>query len=212
MPRLLCFGDSNTHGTPPIDQRGVYARYDAATRWPTRLAATLGPDWEVAEEGLPGRTAQFPDPVMGAHMDGNIGLRIALNTHGPLDWLAISLGTNDVKARFGATPGKVLSGLAGLVDYALAPEMAARHPDLRILLIAPAPVQETGCLAGEFLGGAAKSLALAPLIAGLARARGCMFLDAGAHAEVSPTDGVHLTPDGHAALAEAVAQTLTAAA
>lgn len=42
MPILMSFGDSNTHGTPPITQRGVYARYDAATRWPTRAAALLG--------------------------------------------------------------------------------------------------------------------------------------------------------------------------
>lgn len=210
MPRLLCFGDSNTHGTPPVTVRGLYARYDAATRWPTRLAAALGPDWEVAEEGLPGRTAQFPDALMGDHMDGRPGLKIALQSHGPLDWLAIMLGTNDVKARFGAAPGKIVAGIAGLVDYALCPDMAARHPGLRILLIAPAPVVETGVLRGEFLGGAAKSAALGPLIAGLARARGCAFLDAGAHAAVSPVDGVHLSPEGHAALAQAVAGVLVA--
>jgi hypothetical protein len=39
------------------------------THWP-RVAASMLPDWEVVEEGLPGRTAHFPDLVMGAHMDG----------------------------------------------------------------------------------------------------------------------------------------------
>ena len=39
MPVVLTFGDSNTHGTPPITERGVYARYDAATRWPRRMIA-----------------------------------------------------------------------------------------------------------------------------------------------------------------------------
>jgi hypothetical protein len=28
-------------------------------RWPGRLAAELGPDWEVIAEGLSGRTATF---------------------------------------------------------------------------------------------------------------------------------------------------------
>ncbi len=206
MPRLMCFGDSNTHGTPPVSVRGIWTRYDRATRWPTRAAARLGPGWELVEEGLPGRTAAFPDPVMGAHMDGGLGLRIALLSHGPLDWLAIMLGTNDVKARFGATPGRIAAGIAGLVDLAQSPDMAPRHPGLRILLIAPPPVEERGVLAGEFLGGPAKSAALVPLLAGLARARGCAFLEAGRHAAVSPTDGVHWDPGSHAALAEAVAR------
>ena len=114
MPTLLCFGDSNTHGTPPIVTRGVYARLSGDVRWP-RVAAGLLPDWEVVEEGLPGRTAQFPDPVMGAHMDGRDGLKIALQSHGPIDALTIMLGTNDVKTRYGATPEKVVAGIAGNV-------------------------------------------------------------------------------------------------
>lgn len=211
MPRLMCFGDSNTHGTPPVSVRGIWTRYDRATRWPTLTAARLGPEWDMVEEGLPGRTANFPDPVMGMHMDGALGLRIALASHGPLDWLTILLGTNDVKARYGAPPSRIVAGLAALIDLARSVEMAGRHPDLQILLIAPPPVTESGLLAGDFLGGAAKSRALTPLIAGLARARGCLFLDAGQHVEVSPTDGVHWPPSGHAALAEAVAATLAAA-
>ena len=59
MPILLTFGDSNTHGTPPIINRAEYHRFDAATRWPTRVLTALGAGWSLAEEGLPGRTAQF---------------------------------------------------------------------------------------------------------------------------------------------------------
>lgn len=43
MPNLMCFGDSNTHGTPPIVTRGVYARFDAQTRWPCVAARALAP-------------------------------------------------------------------------------------------------------------------------------------------------------------------------
>lgn len=212
MPSVLCFGDSNTHGTPPVEVRGLYARYDAATRWPRRMAVALGPGWDVAEEGLPGRTTCFPDPAgMGEHMDGRIGLRIALESHGPLDWLVVMLGTNDVKARIGATPARIVAGLAALVDLALGVEMAARHPALRVLLICPPPVARRGVLAGEFLGGPAKSAALAPLVAGLARERGCLFLDAGQVLAVSPVDGVHFEPEGHAVLADEVAGVLAEA-
>ena len=78
MPVVMTFGDSNTHGTPPIVDLGRYARFDAATRWPRRMIAQMGPGWELVEEGLPGRTAQFDDPVMGAHMNGVSGLKICL--------------------------------------------------------------------------------------------------------------------------------------
>ncbi|WP_022703573.1 GDSL-type esterase/lipase family protein [Pseudorhodobacter ferrugineus] len=208
MPILMCFGDSNTHGTPPIVQRGVYARYDAATRWPTRAAALLGPDWDLVEEGLPGRTSCFDDPMMGDHMNAVIGMRIALNSHGPLEYMTIMLGTNDVKTRFGASAERIVAGIAGLVDMALAPDMAARHPGLRILLIAPPPVQELGPLTGEFIGGAAKGAALAGVLGAYAAARGLGFLDAGTVLQTSPIDGVHYAPEGHAALAIAAAKAL----
>ncbi len=209
MPILMTFGDSNTHGTPPIIQRGVYARYDAATRWPTRAAAQLGPDWALVEEGLPGRTTCFDDPAMGAHMNAVIGMRIALNSHGPLDYMTLMLGTNDVKTRFGASPAQIVAGIAGLVDMALSPEMATRHPALKLLLIAPPPVQELGPLTAEFIGASEKSRALAPLLQSYAAARGVGFLDAGTVLQTSPIDGIHFAPEGHAALAKAVAKALT---
>ena len=204
MPTLLCFGDSNTHGTPPIVVRGLYARHDAATRW-TGVAQGLLPGWEVVEEGLPGRTAQFPDPVMGAHMDGRDGLKVALQSHGPLDAMTLMLGTNDVKARFGATPATVTAGIAGLLDIALGEEMQTRHGGFRVLVMCPPPVLEQGPLAGEFWGARAVALALPPLFAALARARGCGFLDAGGVIEVGPEDGVHYGPEAHARLGRAVA-------
>ena len=84
---LLVFGDSNSHGSPPIVTPGEYLRFDTAIRWPRVMARALGEGWTVVEEGLPGRTTQFDDPVMGAHMNGQTGLRIALESHGPIDLL-----------------------------------------------------------------------------------------------------------------------------
>jgi lysophospholipase L1-like esterase len=208
MPILMTYGDSNTHGTPPIVTRGVYTRYDAATRWPTRAIKTLGPDWQLVEEGLPGRTTAFNDPVMGDHMNGTMGLRIALNSHGPLTHMVLMLGTNDVKTRFGATPTRIAAGIAALVDMALAPEMVSRHPGLKILLVAPPHVQERGPLSAEFLGGTAKSRALAPLLANYTKARKIGFLDAATVLQTSPTDGIHFDPEGHAVLASAIANAL----
>lgn len=150
---LLCFGDSNTHGSPPLARLGEpYRRYDAATRWPQVALRHLGAGWSLVEEGLPGRTAQFADPLMGDHMDGRAGLKIALQSHGPIDALTIMLGTNDLKTMFGATPEAVTGGIAALLMIALSEEMQTRHGGFRVLLLCPPPVQEAGCLAGMFWG------------------------------------------------------------
>ncbi|WP_210529248.1 SGNH/GDSL hydrolase family protein [Rubellimicrobium arenae] len=205
---LLCFGDSNTHGSPPIVTRGeAYWRFDDQTRW-TRVAAGLLPDWEVFEEGLPGRTAQFPDPVMGSHMDGREGIKIALQTHGPIDAMTIMLGTNDTKTRFGADPERITAGIAGLLDIAMSLEMQERHGGFGILLICPAPVLEQGPIRSEFTGAREKSLRLPALYRALAEARGVGFLDAGTVIEVSPTDGIHFEPEAHKSLGEAVAEAI----
>lgn len=206
MTVLLTYGDSNTHGTPPILDLGEYRRFDAATRWPALVGKSLG--WEVIEEGLPGRTAQFDDPVMGPHMNGQDGLKIALQSHGPIDALTIMLGTNDVKARFGASPELVTGGVAKLLDIAFSQELQDRHGGFKVLLICPPPVVEVGPIRTQFYGGRARSLQLPPLYAGLAEAYGAAFLDAGKHIEVSPIDGVHFDPPAHAVLATAVADKL----
>lgn len=210
MPVLLTFGDSNTHGTPPMTDRVSYARHDGRTRWPRVALEELGPDWELVEEGLPGRTAQFDDPGLDGLMNGHPALRQALQSHGPIDVLTIMLGTNDVKTRFGASPETVAGGLAGLLDLATGVEMQTRHGGFRVLLICPPPVEEAGVLAADFWGGAAKSRALPALLRGLAASRGAGFLDAGTVIAVSPVDGVHFEAGAHQKLGRAVARAVRA--
>lgn len=208
MPVLLTFGDSNTHGTPPIIDRAEYRRFAKGIRWPTVTHAALGSDWELVEEGLPGRTAQFDDPVMGDYMNARPALRMGLQSHGPIDVMTLMLGTNDVKTRFATTPEQVTAGVAGLLDVAMSLDYQARHGGFRILLICPPPVVETGPIKTEFWGGAARSQALAPHYRALAASRGIGFLDAGQVIEVSPIDGVHFDETAHAKLGEAVAKSV----
>ena len=204
---IMTFGDRKTHGTPPIETRGVYARHDGSVRWPWVMAAELG--CTLIEEGLPGRTAcAVTDPEMGAHMDGHLGLRIALQSHGPIDVLTIMLGTNDCKAHFGLTPDGIAAGVAGLLAIACGEEMQTRHGGFKVLLICPPPVLEQGPIAQVFHGGAARSQALPPLYAGLARVWGTGFLDARKHIAVSPQDGVHYDAAAHRTLGRAVAQVI----
>lgn len=205
---LLTFGDSNTHGTAPIKAPGATDRFGPETRWPTVMAAALGAGWHLVEEGLPGRTTQWDDPIMGAHMNGFQGLKIALASHRPVSVLTVMLGTNDLKTRFQPSPERIAAGLAGLLDHALHRDVAPLHPGMKVLVICPPPVKEVGPIRGEFSGAAAHGPGLAPALASLAEARGVAFFDAGSVIETSGVDGVHFEPEAHQALGEALARVI----
>ena len=206
---MLAFGDSNTYGKLPMLSTDDNRRFGPDHRWPRVAQATLD-GWDVIEEGLPGRTTQFDDPVMGAHMNGRLGLRIALQSHGPIDLLTIMLGTNDMKTRFAPTPARVTAGVAGLVDIALSDEYQIRHSGFEVLVICPPPVLEQGPIKGEFLGAAMVSQGLASALQAHCAARKVHFLDAGQLVGSSEQDGVHFEPDGQRALGEAVAGFISA--
>ena len=195
---ILCFGDSNTHGTVALsgpEEMGRMRRFDPATRWPGVMAAALGPDDRVIEEGLPGRTTAHDDPVEGAHMNGLAVLPAILGSHRPLDVVIVMLGTNDCKARF-ALPALDIALGAGLLL-----EAAARlAPEARRLLVAPVPLIETEFLGEMFAGGADKSRALAPRMRDEAARRGAGFTDLAGVATVDPTDGIHMTAEAHGAI------------
>ncbi|MGJ8622868.1 MAG: SGNH/GDSL hydrolase family protein [Yoonia sp.] len=205
---VMTFGDSNTYGTPPAQARGENRRFDPDVRWPGVMAGALGPDWQVIEEALPGRTTSLADPVMGVHMDGHLGLRIALESHGPIDVLTIMLGTNDAQTHHGQTADQIVAGLAGLLAIARSEPYQLRHGGFDILLIAPPPILEQGTYRDTLMGAAEKSGMFASLMAGLASHWGADFLDAGALVGSSPIDGLHLSAQDHAVLGQAVAQKL----
>ena len=63
---IVCLGDSNTHGycPDPADcADGSCFRFNEEERWTCLLQQALGQDYLVLEEGLPGRTTVFEDPV-----------------------------------------------------------------------------------------------------------------------------------------------------
>jgi lysophospholipase L1-like esterase len=196
---LLCYGDSNTHGTPPMPDLDFEGRHAPADRWPNVMAADL-PGWTVIAEGHPGRTTAFDDPLEGAHKNGLAVLPAILESHAPLDLVIFKLGTNDLKARHGLPAQDIAFGAAKLM------ELTRRlQPAAAILLIAPPPITESGCLAEMFGGGAAKSARLASLYATQAARQGAAFLDAGQYIAVDPVDGIHYDAAAHHTLGRAVA-------
>lgn len=208
---ILCFGDSNTHGTIAMTGPDDMRRFDARTRWPGVMAVALGPDYRIIEEGHPGRTTVLPDPLEGAHKAGLAVLPALLETHRPIDLVVIMLGTNDLKARFGMPAVDIATGVARLVECIAAMRVPAGELPPRCLVVAPVPIIETGPFADMFAGGAAKSRALAPLLAALAARTGAYFADAGKVAEVDPVDGIHLSAEAHAAIGTHLAAAVRAA-
>jgi lysophospholipase L1-like esterase len=206
---VLLFGDSNTHGTMPMPDLGFSGRFDRHERWAGRLAKLL-PDWDVIAEGHPGRTTVHDDPIEGAHRNGLTVLPALLESHRPLDLVVIMLGTNDLKERFSVNACDVALSLERLARVILASGAGPGNGAPGVLLVAPPPIIEVGCLAGMFAGGAAKSVALAGEIAAAAKRVGVPFLDAGTVVKVSAVDGIHYDAEANPALAEAFAAAIRA--
>ncbi|WP_322004869.1 SGNH/GDSL hydrolase family protein [Paraburkholderia tropica] len=202
---LLCYGDSNTHGTKPLNLPGVLERFAPADRWPGVLAETLGSGWKIVEEGLPARTTVHDDPIEGRHKNGLAYLRPCLESQLPVDVVVLMLGTNDLKTRFSVTPADIAHSVDVLLETLVACRAGPGGATPHVLLMAPVPIDEVGFLGAIFTGGAAKSRLLAPLYERVAVKYGSAFLDAGEVATVSATDGIHYEADQHHKLGRAVA-------
>jgi lysophospholipase L1-like esterase len=175
MRTLVCFGDSNTWGYVPGSDG---ERFPREVRWPNRLQAILGEEWEVIAEGLSGRTATVERP----DSEGRNGLPYLLPcllSHAPVDVVAIFLGTNDVNF---VEDERVAQCVGRLVEI-------VRRCDAEPLVICPS----------AFDGH--------ELLPSFRAALDCPVLEAPPYPVVDG-DVEHLDAAGHEALAKAVAQQL----
>ncbi|HET7839218.1 MAG TPA: SGNH/GDSL hydrolase family protein [Rectinemataceae bacterium] len=212
---LLCFGDSNTWGFDCerwVKDSPAF-RFAPEVRWPGVLAAELGPDYAVIEEGHNGRTTVFDDEVEGEHRNALRYLQACLESHAPLDAVVIMLGTNDLKERFAATASDIAAGAARLAQLVLASRVGPSAKAPAVLLVAPFPVgrEIRSSPFGEMFGyeaAIAKSRLFAERYAERAKALGLGFLDAGAVVTAHPKDSIHLGAAEHRKLGLAVAAAL----
>jgi lysophospholipase L1-like esterase len=201
MKHILCFGDSNTWGYDAATRD----RMDRDTRWPGVLRNTLGPDYEIIEEGLNGRTTVWNDPIDG-YKNGHDHLVPLLESHRPLDLVIIMLGTNDLKKRFSVSAYDIAQSIAVLIRVVQQSIAGYGGKAPRVLLIAPPPVTKLTEFAEMFEGSEPKSRLFARHYAEVATLMGCEFLDAGSVVVSTDLDGIHFEPAEHARLAAAVAQ------
>lgn len=203
MINILCFGDSNTFGTNP---KG--GRHSWNTRWPGRLQVLLGPEYYVIEEGMGGRTTVWDDPLEPGRC-GIQALPMALQSHKPLDLVILFLGTNDCKAHFHASPRVITKGMENLCHTVQGFYYGEGYKKPKILVISPIHIGNDmeHCPYVSFDETApGKSMALAPLYQELAKAEGCLFLDAASLAGPSSIDQLHMDAKNHGALAEGIAE------
>ncbi len=201
MRTILCYGDSNTWGYDP--ETGD--RFPEETRWPGVLRRELGEGYRVIEEGLPGRTTVWDDPIEGEHKNGRDYLRPCLESHRPIDLVTVMLGTNDLKGRFGLSASDIAQGAAGLADMALRSGCGPEDAAPAVLLVAPPPLGRLTELAGMFEGSGEKSLGFSGHYRRFAEQSGCEFLDAAGVIVSSDVDGIHFDAEEHRKLGRAVA-------
>lgn len=209
MKTILCYGDSNTYGYNPSN----CLRYDRSIRWPGHLQDVLGERFSVVEEGCNGRTTVTDDPVEG-WKNGLDYLKPCLNSHKPVDMVILMLGTNDLKEIFHKTAEEIAHDAGILVDViqSFTAEKQGYLP--KIILVSPPRIGEgmpSSMFSNSFTPRTiAESGAFATYYGQVAKEKGCIFFDAASCVEPSEEDSLHLTAEGHLALAEALAEVVRA--
>lgn len=207
---ILCFGDSNTHGscTDPLDSADGGSRFNEDERWTQLLQQKLGSSYLVIEEGLPGRTTVFPDPL-DEGMCGLDAIYGIMKSHQPIDLLVIMLGTNDIKQRYQASAYCVALGLERLINKAkVSPFWGSQGPN--ILVICPPHIGE-GILdipLGDYMGAdcVEKSRQLDTWMRPIVQAQGCAYLDGNEFGFYNQVDFMHMTRQSHRQFADRLAE------
>lgn len=191
MPRILCYGDSNTYGYDPRSWFG--GRYPKQTRWTGRLSES---GYDVINEGENGRTI----PVSEWMLERTLAV---FQHHEPFDLLCVMLGSNDLLSIPAATAYDVTERMDAFLTYMLEGE-----PGMEVLLLAPPAMHRGEWVTEDRL--ITESARMAECYRELAAQHGILFADAEAWGIETGFDGVHYTENGHAAFAEGIGQFLRA--
>lgn len=205
MRQILAFGDSNTWGLIPGSS--PYERYPWGVRWTSILQERLK-DTRVVEEGLCGRTTVFEDESRPGR-NGAESLSMVLESHYPLDFAIIMLGTNDCKSFYHVSAGTIGRGIDRCIEVLeryLAPE--------RILLVSPMSLGEDVWREDKDPEFSRESVVVSRQLKDVYRLvskkRGTNFLAASDIVEPSPIDNEHMDVESHRIFADAIFQKVAA--
>ena len=206
--RILCYGDSNVWGRIPGDDDT--ARYPVNKRWPGILQDLLGSGYEVIEEGLNGRTTNRESPDK-AGKNGATYLFSCLESHNPLDLVILSLGKNDMKAKYKATPETIGVGIEECLKIIYKEGKTISKMVPKIIIVSPSIIVEKerirfGKKVVDFLGANKKSVRLGQIYSEIAKKHDVGFLDLAQYVKNSEVDGVHLDEESNGKTAEVIGQ------
>src|SRR5262245_129908 len=204
MKNVMWHGDSINWGYNPADG----SRLLFEQRWPGVLQAALGNGFRIIEEGLSGRTVATDSWIL-PNRDGRAMLAPLLETHAPLDWVIILLGTNDCGPTYRREIGEIAFGCATLLWTVQKAAVGPKGGVPQMLLVAPPPFGKFSPFMDLFFrGGEATGRGLAAAYATVAEACSARFLDAASILPPSPVDGVHPDAAGQKKLGEAIAKVI----
>ncbi|MCR4891632.1 MAG: SGNH/GDSL hydrolase family protein [Lachnospiraceae bacterium] len=201
MKTILCYGDSNTYGYNPMNGY----RYPENVRWTGRLQRLLGGYYNVVEEGCNGRTTVYDDPLEG-WKNGLGYLRPCLNSHKPVDFVIMMLGSNDLKETFHASAEEIANGAGKLVEVIQTFTMEKQGFEPKIILVSPPEIGEgirTSPFYGQFCENAiGRSREFPSNYRRIADKYHCIFFNAAEYISPSEEDSLHLMPEAHKVFAD----------
>jgi len=202
--RILCYGDSNTWGWIPSG-RGR-KRYDPDNRWPGILQKKLGETYEIIEEGLGGRTTVTEDPRPGfENRNGLTTLPILLETHLPLHFVILMLGTTETKEMMNLTSKDITEGMRQLIQTIKSFKQLENTASPKILIVVPPIlIEDKPFTAPWFKGGTKKAIELVESYAQLAKEEKILYLNPTQEVKVDPEEGLHMDAENHKKLAELI--------
>jgi lysophospholipase L1-like esterase len=189
MKTILIYGDSNVWGATPDSKR-----WPSNQQWANILQQKLVDKYKVVQEGLSGRFAGGFHYEPRPYFNGQYCYEPIYRTASPVDIVVLALGTNDLNDRYNRSPDQIANDILWYEDktktllgddeimpkflYVLPPNFSGRFRELTFSL-------EKRAVVNDILKGQVEN-----------------FVE-GNNFDLS-ADGLHLSPKGHAEMAEMV--------
>jgi lysophospholipase L1-like esterase len=196
---VLCFGDSNTWGYNPKDG----SRYPAHIRWTGVLQQKLGQGFRVIEEGLNGRTTTINEEERPMRSAADI-LPVLIESHRPLDFVVLMLGTNDLKTHFDRSSEQIANDLSRLCAIIKQHPMFMDHPPKLILAEPTGADLSSKALPEWFQHTEAKWKGLIDLMPEIAQEHQALYVATHKFIELNFVDSLHWSPEQHTLFAQEV--------